>query len=193
MVLMQKYQSQKQQASNVQPATSMTFYGEHHFKMLKSSNFFTNFNELFQKYKFQIQQALDVQPVTLINFNGEHHLNVLNSTSPSSNDYSLNELNEHNELLELDNFDVEIISTKNYFCPKRATQDSLLKYRSQKQQAPNVQPATSMNFNGEHHFNVLNSSDFSTYFNELFQGPYIPQPPKFPFIVSSSSNDYSLN
>ena len=67
------------------------------------------------------------------------------------------------------------------------------KYRSQKQQAPNVQLATSMNFTEEHHSNVLNSSDFSMNFNELVQGADIPQPPEVPFVASQSSNDYSLN
>ncbi|KAG5614572.1 hypothetical protein H5410_014396 [Solanum commersonii] len=66
------------------------------------------------------------------------------------------------------------------------------KYRSQTQQAPNVQPASSMNFNREYHLDVLNSSGLSTNSNKLFQGEYIPQPPKFSFIASPSSNDYSL-
>ncbi|KAG5577667.1 hypothetical protein H5410_057801 [Solanum commersonii] len=71
--------------------------------------------------------------------------------------------------------------------------DQLKKYRSQKQQDPNVQPATSMNFNGEHHFNVFNSSDLSMNFNELFQGAYLPQLSEFLYITSLSLNDYSLN
>jgi len=61
-------------------------------------------------------------------------------------------------------------------------------YRSQ-QQAPNVQLATTMNFNEEHHTNVLDSRDFS----ELLQGADIPQPSEVPFVPSPSSNDCSLN
>ncbi|KAH0781283.1 hypothetical protein KY290_000881 [Solanum tuberosum] len=67
------------------------------------------------------------------------------------------------------------------------------KYRSQKQQAPNVEPITSTNFNEEHHSNVLNSSNFSADVNELFQGAYIPQPLEVPLVALPSSNDYSLN
>ncbi|KAH0644035.1 hypothetical protein KY289_035009 [Solanum tuberosum] len=66
--------------------------------------------------------------------------------------------------------------------------DHLKEYRSQ-QQAPNVQLATTMNFNEEHHSNVLDSRDFS----ELLQGADIPQPSEVPFVPSPSSNDCSLN
>ncbi|KAK6803105.1 hypothetical protein RDI58_000889 [Solanum bulbocastanum] len=69
----------------------------------------------------------------------------------------------------------------------------LKKYRSQKRQAPNVQPVTSTNFNEEHHSNVLNSSNFFVDVNELFQGTYIPQPREVPLVALLSSNDYSLN
>lgn len=67
------------------------------------------------------------------------------------------------------------------------------KYQPQKQQAPNIWPATSMNFNGEYHFNVFNLSDFSTNFNELFQRACPPQLSEFLYIVSLSLNNYSLN
>ncbi|KAG5577715.1 hypothetical protein H5410_057849 [Solanum commersonii] len=66
--------------------------------------------------------------------------------------------------------------------------DHLKEYRSQ-QQAPNVQLATTMNFNEEYHSNVLDSRDFS----ELLQGADIPQPSEVPFVASPSSNDCSLN
>lgn len=67
----------------------------------------------------------------------------------------------------------------------------LQKYRSQ--QAPNVQPTTAVKFNDEQHSIMLNSSDFSTNFDELFQGAYKPQPPEIPLIASPSSNDYFLD
>ncbi|KAG5577713.1 hypothetical protein H5410_057847 [Solanum commersonii] len=66
--------------------------------------------------------------------------------------------------------------------------DHLKEYRSQ-QQAQNVQLATTMNFNEEHHSNVLDSWDFS----ELLQGADIPQPSEVRFVPSLSSNDCSLN
>ncbi|WMV08526.1 hypothetical protein MTR67_001911 [Solanum verrucosum] len=91
-------------------------------------------------------------------------------------------------------------STKNVLermCVQDLTKECLTyhlkKYRSQKRQAPNVEPITSTNFNEEHHSNVLNSSNFSADVNELFQGAYIPQPLEVPLVALPSSNDYSLN
>ncbi|XP_015166054.1 two-component response regulator ARR14-like [Solanum tuberosum] len=69
----------------------------------------------------------------------------------------------------------------------------LKNYQSQTQQASNVQPATTMNFNEERHSNVLDSGDLSANFNELFQGAVIHQPSEVPFVASPSSNDDSLN
>ncbi|WMV55719.1 hypothetical protein MTR67_049104 [Solanum verrucosum] len=66
-------------------------------------------------------------------------------------------------------------------------------YQSQTQQASNVQPTITMNFNEERHFNVLDSGDLSANFNELFQGADIHQPSEVPFVASPSSNDDSLN
>ncbi|KAG5577716.1 hypothetical protein H5410_057850 [Solanum commersonii] len=69
----------------------------------------------------------------------------------------------------------------------------LKNYQSQTQQASNVQPTTTMNFNEERHSNVLDSGDLSANFNELFQGADIHQPSEVPFLSSPSSNDDSLN
>ncbi|XP_015164912.1 two-component response regulator ORR22-like [Solanum tuberosum] len=69
----------------------------------------------------------------------------------------------------------------------------LKKYRSQKRQAPDVQPVTSTNFNEEHHSKAFNSSTLSVNVNELFQGAYIPQPLEVPSVALPSSSDYSLN
>lgn len=69
----------------------------------------------------------------------------------------------------------------------------LQNYRSQKQAAPNVQPANSMKFDEEHNFSGLNPSDSSANFDELFQGAYKPQPPEVPLIAAPSSEDYFLN
>ncbi|PHU03260.1 hypothetical protein BC332_28511 [Capsicum chinense] len=49
----------------------------------------------------------------------------------------------------------------------------LKKCRNQKQQEPHVQSAASLNFNEEHHSNLLNSNNFSTNFNESTQEAYI--------------------
>ncbi|KAG5577822.1 hypothetical protein H5410_057956 [Solanum commersonii] len=71
--------------------------------------------------------------------------------------------------------------------------ERMCKYRSQKQQAPDVEPVTSTNFNKEHHSKVFNSSTLSVNVNELFQGAYIPQPLEVPSVALPSSSDYSLN
>ncbi|XP_055835264.1 two-component response regulator ARR14-like [Solanum dulcamara] len=90
---LKKYRSQKQQAPNVQapnvqPTTSMNFNEERHSNVLAPNDISTNFNELFQG-------ACIPQPSEV--------------PLPSSNDYSLNGWNDLDELLELDNFNAEIM------------------------------------------------------------------------------------
>ncbi|CAN4121039.1 unnamed protein product [Withania somnifera] len=65
----------------------------------------------------------------------------------------------------------------------------LQKYRSRKQEAPNVD---SMNFNEGHHSDVLNSNDFSMNISEPLEA-YIPQPLEVSFIAPPNPNDYSLS
>ncbi|KAH0643518.1 hypothetical protein KY289_034492 [Solanum tuberosum] len=88
---LKNYQSQTQQASNVQLATTMNLNEERHSNVLDSGDLSANFNELFQ--------GADIHQPSEVHF----------VASPSSNDDSLNRWDEwFNELLELDDFELKL-------------------------------------------------------------------------------------